>query len=379
MAHIAKRTTLRGEARYDVRWRLPSGLVQTKTFRRRADADAFRRRVEADELVGIVADLRRQSATFEDVARAWLKPNPGKRARSLARDGNILAKHVLPVLGSRRVRSITRDDVQALVNVWANELAPRTVARMYAVVRAVMAHAEDSELIARSPCRKVRLPEADEIRRPILDVEGLERLAVALGADQAVFMWVGVVLGLRWAECAGLTVSRLDHLLREVTVEFQLGLNGLLVRPKSKAGRRTLAAPAWLMDELALLLARRGLNAADRNALVFVSPTGASLRYSNWRRRVWLPATRAAGLEGLLFHDLRSNATTALIAEGVDVKVAQVRIGHSDPRITLGLYPRATPEADRRAADRVGERFRPRDGRAMEGDQRRSGRPQKDA
>ena len=92
MAHINKRTTLRGETRYDVRWRLPSGLVQTKTFRRRADADAFRRRVEADELVGVVADLRRQSATLEEVAKAWLASNPGKRPRSLARDRSILTK-----------------------------------------------------------------------------------------------------------------------------------------------------------------------------------------------------------------------------------------------------------------------------------------------
>ena len=91
----------------------------------------------------------------------------------------------------------------------------------------------------------------------------------------------------------------------------------------------------------------------DQNALVFVSSAGASLRYSNWRRRVWMPATVAAGLAELHFHDLRSNATTALIAEGVDVKIAQLRIGHNDPRISLGLYARAT-EADRRAAERVG-------------------------
>jgi integrase len=108
-------------------------------------------------------------------------------------------------------------------------------------------------------------------------------------------------------------------------------------------------------------------------------PIDALEQFLNWRRRVWLPATEAAGLAGLHFHDLRSNATTALIAEGVDVKVAQVRIVHSDPRITLGLYARATPEADRRAADRVGERFRPRDGRAMEGSRTRSRHPRKAA
>jgi integrase len=79
-----------------------------------------------------------------------------------------------------------------------------------------------------------------------------------------------------------------------------------------------------------------------------------------------LPATKEGGLPGLHFHDLRSNATTALIAEGVDVKTTQTRIGHASPQVTIGLYARATVEADRRAADKVGERFRPRDARAME-------------
>jgi hypothetical protein len=103
--------------------------------------------------------------------------------------------------------SITRDDVQAVVNGWAAQPAPRTVLRMYAVLRAVMNYAVDSELINQSPCRQVRLPGADEVFRPLVAVEAQEGLAAALGPDQAVFMWVGVVLGLRWAECAGLTMG----------------------------------------------------------------------------------------------------------------------------------------------------------------------------
>jgi len=68
------------------------------------------------------------------------------------------------------------------------------------------------------------------------------------------------------------------------------------------------------------------------------------------------------------FHDLRRAAATALVLEGVDLKTAQTRLGHSDPRLTLGLYAQASSEADRDAADRVGARFAPRmwDGREME-------------
>ncbi|MDF1595814.1 MAG: hypothetical protein P1T08_06935 [Acidimicrobiia bacterium] len=49
-----------------------------------------------------------------------------------------------------------------------------------------------------------------------------------------------------------------------------------------------------------------------------------------------------------------------LVLEGVDIKTAQTRLGHTDPRLTLGIYAQATTEADRQAADRLGDRFLPR-------------------
>jgi integrase len=57
------------------------------------------------------------------------------------------------------------------------------------------------------------------------------------------------------------------------------------------------------------------------------------------------------------FHDLRRANATALIAENVDVKTAQSRLGHADPWMTLAVYARATSAADRRAAERLWSRF----------------------
>ena len=82
--------------------------------------------------------------------------------------------------------------------------------------------------------------------------------------------------------------------------------------PKSRAGRRTMSAPDWLMGMLADHLVRRGITGAEPEAFVFVGPDGHPLHYSNWRQRVWLPATEAAGLKGMRFHDLRHTAGTAL-------------------------------------------------------------------
>ena len=119
---------------------------------------------------------------------------------------------------------------------------------------------------------------------------------------------------------------------------------------------------------IAALAARRGLDARHQGRLLFVNPKGRPWYYTTWRRDVWVPACERAGLPGLRFHDLRSNAATAMVAAGVDLKTAQVRLGHASPTLTLGIYARATSTADRRAAEAVGARFRPAPddpGRAM--------------
>jgi integrase len=83
----------------------------------------------------------------------------------------------------------------------------------------------------------------------------------------------------------------------------------------------------------------------------------ARMRYSNWRRRIWLPATEAAGCAGAGFHDLRRLNATTLVVGGIDVKTAQTRLGHADPRMTLAIYASAPESVDKTAADLIGERF----------------------
>jgi integrase len=118
-------------------------------------------------------------------------------------------------------------------------------------------------------------------------------------------------------------------------------------------------------------MAAVGLTPVDREALLFTSPGGRPLRYTNWLRRSWYPATIAAGLGrlvedeatgrrhyvGLGFHDLRRASATTLVAAGVDVKTAQAVLGHSDARLTLDHYAQVVTEQQRAAADAMGATF----------------------
>jgi hypothetical protein len=46
-----------------------------------------------------------------------------------------------------------------------------------------------------------------------------------------------------------------------------------------------------------------------------------------------------------------------MLANGVDIRTAQGRLGHADPRLTLAIYAQAVEDADRRAAETIGAVF----------------------
>jgi integrase len=361
---ISRRTLSGGEVRYDVRVRI-SGRVVTRSFRRRRDADAYLVRVESDRLDGLLVDPRRRRIPFRTVAEQWLANDPHKRETSRARDRSIIQNHLEPAFGARLVGTITRSDVQNAVDRWSSRQAPSTVGRQFSCLRAIFAFAESNDLVTRSPCWDIHRPRVQLVQRPDLSIDQLSDLADALGHGHRTFMWCGAVLGLRWSETAGLSTTDIAPERGTVSVSGQLSRSGMIVPPKTDAAHRTMTCPEWLLKELVNLIETTDDSKVRRPTLVFTNDDGGPLSYPNWRSRLWQPSCSSAGLPGLRYHDLRSHAATALITAGVDVKTAQVRLGHSSPQTTLGIYARATRESDRRAAALVGELLRPRDKRAI--------------
>ena len=122
---------------------------------------------------------------------------------------------------------------------------------------------------------------------------------------------VAAYTGLRWGELAGLRVKRVDLLHRRITVTEQLLEESeakLAFEPtKTGAGLRTVTLPTVAAEALAEHLSTYAEPGPE--GLVF-SAEREPIRRSNFTRRVWIPATRAAGVGGSAFHDLRRTAAT---------------------------------------------------------------------
>jgi Phage integrase family len=123
--------------------------------------------------------------------------------------------------------------------------------------------------------------------------------------------------------------------------------------PKTTAGRRRVGLPRVVVEALQEHLAGRSI---EPDGFVFALSNGGPLRTANFRTRVWRPATRAAGLEGLRIHDLRHTAVALWIAAGAGPKEVATRAGHMSVSFTLDRYGHLYPEADRALRDRL-DRF----------------------
>jgi integrase len=160
---------------------------------------------------------------------------------------------------------------------------------------------------------------------------------------------------------AALCVGKIDMLRRRATIDEALAeVAGRIVRSRPKTHQaRAVPIPRFLVDEMAHLVAGKG---PDDH--VFNRPGGEVLRLSWFRRAVFIPAVRAAGLDGLTPHGLRHTAASLAIASGADVKVVQTMLGHASATMTLDLYghlyaDRLDEVADRMDAAREANRARP--------------------
>jgi integrase len=231
-------------------------------------------------------------------------------------------------------------------------LSPSRIRQAVYVVSLVCQHAVLTKRLMRNPVKDIKLPRmTTKVEHVFLDHAQVAALAREAGY-YGTFIRTLAYTGLRWGEATALRVRDVDLRRRRFDVRRAFStIDGLLVEgtPKSHQ-QRTVPLPQWLCDDLAPLVEER-----DQDELVFTTPADHPIRHANFRRRVWLAAVRAAGLDGLTPHGLRHTAASLYIAAGTPPKVVQRILGHASISITLDLYGHLYPDEMDTWADRLGE------------------------
>jgi integrase len=406
MAAIVTRRkwTYKGEEKqaWIVRYYDMKGVRRLKTFRVRKDADSFAASTTIDLQRGVhIAD--RDSVTVAQAGLLWVADceQRGLEPASVTRNRQHLEGHISPRIGAKRLNEITVPAVNAFKARLLSEGVSQALARMIVVsLGSILSYAQSAGLVATNAVRDMRRVKQNgdkqieaRAEKPVekgrdfpLPAEIRMLLQKTTGRTHAIIA-VLAFCGLRSSELRGLRWVDIDFDEHILKVRQRADQRGKIGAPKSKASRRDIpmlplvvrALEAWREEGW---LTRTGEKGADGKPikkldLVFPNSAGGVEDHHHLERRVWQRAQIAAGitapavhkrtgkpvlgkhgklkgkqLTGARYqgvHALRhAYASWSLLERekggaGVNMKVLQARLGHSDIRTTMNLYAHLLP------------------------------------
>ena len=349
MASIEKRTVQRREpsgrvraiTRYRVRYRDREGRFHSETKHRLVDAERRKAEIELQLADGAWRDPRRGRIRLSDWVDEWLPTRHDLRATTHVRLEASMRSQVLPKFGGTPLTRITNSDVRVWVReMLATGLSPASIRKaVFALRQALGAAVADGRLFA-NPAFDIPLPSERPKQPRFLTQAEVERLTNAMPPRYKALVLVGAYAGLRWGEAAGLTRQNIDVTRSRIGVtETAIEIRGHITlgqQPKTTRSRRSVPIARFIMERISEHLDE--FVDPEPDSLVFTSPMGGPVARSRFTRRVWLPATEAAGLSGITFHGLRHSFVAILVAAGCNVREVSEWSGHNSVAFTLTRY-----------------------------------------
>lgn len=158
--------------------------------------------------------------------------------------------------------------------------------------------------------------------------------------------------GLRGGELCALTVDDVDMRARVIHVRNSVWY-GHIAPPRTERSIRTVPMP----DKLHAILVDHMVTTWKPNPfrLVFCTQRGTALNPERVVVRHLQPLLKRLGIERRGMHAFRHTTASMFVQAGAPITVTQAQLGHTDPRVTLGIYAHVMGESHREAAEKVAD------------------------
>ena len=333
--------------------------------------------------------------TIGEYLTYWLRHvvREDRRPKTYQGYEGVVRLHLIPALGSKRLRKLTAQDVRVFITRVRQEcqcckhgwdamreeprccalsdrrccqsrLSTRMVQSIHAVLRNALGTAVREEVIPRNVAKLVKIPVPTyKINRGL--TTGQARALLHAAAPQRLYALyvLALYLGLRRGELLGLRWEDVDldgEKLEVVQTLQRVGGELRLVPPKTDDSARTVPLPLPCVEALREHRRKQFAERSDAwpdwedHGLVFPSRRGTPMEPDNLRRS-WYTIRRDAGLGQTRFHDLRHTCVTLLLELGVPPHVVRDIVGHSDIEVTMTIYAHVSLDEKRKALRKLGD------------------------
>ncbi len=314
---------------------------------------------------------------LEEYLKDWLKDYCKPRLTLCTYGGykvNI-EKHIIPTLGKIPLQKLQPIQVQRLYNNLLengclhsdNGLSPASIRYINATLRKALNHAVKMQFIIRNVCDAVELPKGKPHDVKFLTKNQANDMLIQL-KDTDVYLpaLIAIGLGLRRGEILGLQWKDFNFNKNLVTIRRALlpkGKDGeLFSECKTEKSNRILAVPESIISYLKQVKKKQLENKLFYSTdyvdydLVYCNPDGTPVSPHAFNHR-FSKTLKRKGLEHMRVHDLRHTNASLMLSQGVSMKVASERLGHTTIGITMDLYSHIDEELQQDAACKLNEIF----------------------
>lgn len=374
--NITKRTTKKGYA-WQITIELPKDPITGKRVRKYRTVEGTKKEAER-AMHEFISELEKgyyvtdDKITITEWVKTWLEVYiiPNVSPTTLSRYQGMIKRYIDPVIGHMQVQQLNTLAVQSWVNglkvspVSGKPMAAATIKHAYHVLKGAMDKAVLAGIIYRSPCSGIMLPKGQKKAAVVYNEQQIKDLIkAAKGTDMELVIDMELCMGLRRGELLGLQWCDIDWENNQISiVRNRVVVNGksLVKEPKTETSIRTIDVPAMLMKKLRV---HRGKCIENRMRMgsnymvtdyIIVHEDGKPI-YPEYLSQMLTKLQERSGLPKCRFHDLRHLCASIMLLQGVNVKVAQERLGHKDISTTMNIYSHVLPSSARDAAEKIGQ------------------------
>lgn len=268
---------------------------------------------------------------------------------------SIAEKHIIAYFGKRRISEISNSMIQAFSIELMQNLKPKTVRDILAVLGQILNYAVEQEL-CNKPSIKIKLPKDTVDTIQILSSIEQQRLVTFLNQEldlQKLGVLICLYTGMRLGEICGLQWKDIDFSNRIIKIRRTIqrirnengGTRFLIDVPKTQKSIRDIPLPDFLMERLQK-------NKCNNLSAYVLSGKGEFIQPRTYQNR-FKSYLRGSGLsEGFHFHTLRHTFASRAIELGFDPKTLSEILGHANVNITLNRYVHSSIDLKRRNMER---------------------------
>ena len=268
---------------------------------------------------------------------------------------------IIPAMGHIPISYIDGTFVQSWVKAMIDcGKSPRTIRNAHQCLYSAMKTAVQLNMIPNNPCQYTILPKIEAYNAEVYDDTEIKKaINTAKGTDAFLLVFLGLAVGLRRGELCALKWQHIDLENRKIYItENRVAVKGAVITkaPKSKSSNRiitigpsTCAILKVAKEEYEEKRKAYGPGFSKEDYVIHLkdgSPYHPDSLTQKWDRFM-----DKHGLKHIRLHDLRHSCATSMVANNVDTKTVQTRMGHSSSKITMDLYVHTTSAMDNNAAE----------------------------